>query len=148
MSVAIRWRVSRAVRALNARHRPCMSGTPVGNNLSGIWSQLGFLMPALLDGRCAFAKRFRTPIEKNGDATPRALLARRPKPFLLVVNSQTNIRGLRRDRRQGRVGGTYQQCLGGTTRTFRQRTAETSVTMTGRFRVTAAEAVRGDRCRR
>ena len=54
MSVAIRWKVSRAVRALNARHRPCMSGTPVGNNLSGIWSQLGFLMPALLDGRCAF----------------------------------------------------------------------------------------------
>jgi SNF2-related domain len=148
MSVAIRWKVSRAVRALSARHRPCMSGTPVGNNLSGIWSQLGFLMPALLDGRCAFAERFRTPIEKNGDATPRALLARRPKPFLLVVNSQTNIRGLRRDRRQGRVGGTYQQCLGGTTRTFRQRTAETSVTMTGRFRVTAAEAVRGDRCRR
>jgi hypothetical protein len=33
--------------------------------------------------RCAFAKRFRTPSEKNGDATPRALLARRPKPFLL-----------------------------------------------------------------
>ena len=83
MSVAIRWKVSRAVRALSARHRPCMSGTPVGNNLSGIWSQLGFLMPALLDGRCAFAKRFRTPIEKKGDATPRALLARRPKPFLL-----------------------------------------------------------------
>ena len=29
------------------------------------------------------SKRFRTPIEKKGDATPRALLARRPKPFLL-----------------------------------------------------------------
>ena len=56
MSVAIRRRVSRAVGALNARHRPCMSGTPVGNNLSGIWSQLGFLMPALLDGRCAFSQ--------------------------------------------------------------------------------------------
>jgi SNF2 family DNA or RNA helicase len=95
MSVAIRWKVSRAVRALNACHRPCMSGTPVGNNLSGIWSQLGFLMPALLDGRCAFAKRFRTPIEKNGDATPRALLARRPKPFLLVVIEHQHLSGRR-----------------------------------------------------
>ena len=36
----------------------------------------------------------------------------------------------------------YEQRLGGTTRTFRQATAETSVTMSGRLRVTAAEGVR------
>jgi SNF2 family DNA or RNA helicase len=58
MLVAIRWRVSRAARSM--RHRLCLSGTPVGNNPSEIWSQLGFLMLGLLDDRRGLAKRFRT----------------------------------------------------------------------------------------
>jgi SNF2 family DNA or RNA helicase len=40
-------------------------------------------MPGLLGDRKTFAKRFRTPIERGGDAKRRALLARRLKPFLL-----------------------------------------------------------------
>jgi SNF2 family DNA or RNA helicase len=74
---------SRAVRQLNARHRLCLSGTPVENNLGEMWSQFAFLMPELLGDRRGFAKRFRTPIEKNGDDTRRLLLVRRLKPFLL-----------------------------------------------------------------
>ena len=74
---------SRAVRQLNARHHLCLSGTPVENNLSEIWSQFAFLMPGLLGDRRGFARRFRTPIEKNGDDARRLLLARRLKPFLL-----------------------------------------------------------------
>src|SRR5205823_4040874 len=74
---------SRAVRQLNARHQLCLSGTPVENNLGEIWSQFAFLMPGLLGERRGFARRFRTPIEKNGDDARRLLLARRLKPFLL-----------------------------------------------------------------
>ena len=74
---------SRAVRQLNARHHLCLSGTPVGNNLGEIWSQFAFLMPGLLGDRRGFARRFRKPIEKNGDDARRLLLARRLKPFLL-----------------------------------------------------------------
>jgi len=74
---------SRAVRQLNARHHLCLSGTPVENNLGEIWSQFAFLMPGLLGDRRGFARRFRTPIEKNGDDARRLLLARRLKPFLL-----------------------------------------------------------------
>jgi superfamily II DNA or RNA helicase len=74
---------SRAVRQLNARHRLCLSGTPVENNLGEIWSQFAFLMPGLLGDRRSFIRRFRTPIEKNGDDARRLLLARRLKPFLL-----------------------------------------------------------------
>jgi SNF2 family DNA or RNA helicase len=60
-----------------------LSGTPVENNLGEIWSQFAFLMPGLLGERRGFARRFRTPIEKNGDDARRLLLARRLKPFLL-----------------------------------------------------------------
>jgi superfamily II DNA or RNA helicase len=74
---------SRAVRQLNARHQLCLSGTPVENNLGEIWSQFAFLMPGLLGDRRSFIRRFRTPIEKNGDDARRLLLARRLKPFLL-----------------------------------------------------------------
>ena len=75
--------VSRAVRQLRARHRLCLSGTPVENNLGEIWSQFAFLMPGLLGDRRRFGKRFRTPIERNGDIARRALLGRRLKPFVL-----------------------------------------------------------------
>jgi SNF2 family DNA or RNA helicase len=78
---AAKW--SHAVRQLNARHHLCLSGTPLENNLDEIWSQFAFLMPGLLGDRRGFARRFRTPIEKNGDDARRLLLARRLKPFLL-----------------------------------------------------------------
>ena len=76
-------KATRAVCQLQARHRLCLSGTPVENNLGELWSQFAFLMPGLLGDRKTFQKRFRTPIEKRGDTTRAALLLRRTKPFLL-----------------------------------------------------------------
>ena len=40
-------------------------------------------MPGLLGDRKGFTKRFRTPIEKNGDAIRRVQLVRRIRPFIL-----------------------------------------------------------------
>ena len=76
-------RSTRAVCALKAKHRLCLSGTPVENNLGELWAQFAFLMPGLLGDRKDFQKRFRTPIEKRGDATRAGLLLRRTRPFLL-----------------------------------------------------------------
>jgi superfamily II DNA or RNA helicase len=76
-------RATRAVCGLSARHRLCLSGTPVENNLGELWAQFAFLMPGLLGDRKDFQKRFRTPIEKRGDATRAAHLVRRTRPFLL-----------------------------------------------------------------
>jgi len=76
-------KATRAVCQLQARHRLCLSGTPVENNLGELWSQFAFLMPGLLGDRKTFQKRFRTPIEKRGDTTRANLLLRRTKPFLL-----------------------------------------------------------------
>ena len=68
---------------LRARHRLCLTGTPVENHLGDIWSQFAFLVPGLLGDARRFARTFRTPIEKKGDAERQALLARRLRPFML-----------------------------------------------------------------
>jgi superfamily II DNA or RNA helicase len=76
-------KATRAVCQLEARHRICLSGTPIENNLEELWSQFAFLMPGLLGPRRDFARRFRTPIEKKGDDMRRGQLVRRIRPFLL-----------------------------------------------------------------
>jgi superfamily II DNA or RNA helicase len=76
-------KATRAVCQLDTRHRLCLSGTPIENNLQELWSEFAFLNPGLLGDRKGFAKRFRTPIEKNNDAVRRVQLIRRIKPFLL-----------------------------------------------------------------
>jgi superfamily II DNA or RNA helicase len=76
-------RATRAVCQLNTNNRLCLSGTPIENNLEELWSQFAFLMPGLLGDRRGFAKRFRTPIEKNGDAVCRAQLIQRIAPFII-----------------------------------------------------------------
>ena len=76
-------KATKAVCQLEARQRICLSGTPIENNLEELWSQFAFLMPGLLGDRRGFAKRFRTPIEKNGDEVRRVQLVRRIKPFIM-----------------------------------------------------------------
>jgi superfamily II DNA or RNA helicase len=76
-------KATRAVCQLDTRHRLCLSGTPIENNLEELWSQFAFLMPGLLGDRRSFAKRFRTPIEKKGDDLRRLQLVRRIRPFIL-----------------------------------------------------------------
>ncbi|MBC7800219.1 MAG: DEAD/DEAH box helicase, partial [Gemmatimonadaceae bacterium] len=76
-------KATRAVCQLDSRHRLCLSGTPIENNLEELWSQFAFLMPGLLGDRQGFTKRFRTPIEKKRDDMRRMQLVRRIKPFIL-----------------------------------------------------------------
>jgi superfamily II DNA or RNA helicase len=74
---------AQVVRKLNARHRLCLTGTPLENHLGELWAQFDFLLPGLLGTAKEFAKVWRTPIEKQGNALRRNLLARRVKPFIL-----------------------------------------------------------------
>ena len=76
-------KATRAVCQLDTRHRLCLSGTPIENNLEELWSQFAFLMPGLLGERRSFTRRFRTPIEKRGDEVRRTQLVRRIRPFIL-----------------------------------------------------------------
>lgn len=71
------------VRQLNARHRLCLTGTPLENHLGELWTQFDFLLPGFLGDIRSFTRIWRNPIEKQGDALRRDLLARRLRPFIL-----------------------------------------------------------------
>lgn len=72
-----------AVRKIDARHRLCLTGTPLENHLGELWSQFDFLLPGFLGANRQFVKHWRTPIEKQNDRQRRDLLARRIRPFIL-----------------------------------------------------------------
>lgn len=72
-----------AVRRLRARHRLCMTGTPLENNLGELWTQFDFLMPGFLGDIRSFTRLWRRPIEVNGESLRAQLLAQRVRPFIL-----------------------------------------------------------------
>jgi len=76
-------RAAGAVRRLSARHRLCMTGTPLENHLGELWSQFHFLMPGFLGEAGTFTRLWRKPIEQNGDAVRARILAQRVRPFIL-----------------------------------------------------------------
>ncbi|MDR3504841.1 MAG: DEAD/DEAH box helicase, partial [Acidocella sp.] len=81
-------RATRSVCQLKTTNKICLSGTPIENNLDELWSQFAFLMPGLLGDRRGFTKRFRTPIEKNGDPVVRGQLVARIQPFIMRRTKQ------------------------------------------------------------
>ena len=74
---------SEAVRQLDARHRVCLSGTPIENHLGEVWSLVDFVNPGLLGSRDEFAMQFRAPIEERGDKVRLEALRDRVRPFIL-----------------------------------------------------------------
>ena len=74
---------AKVVGDLEARHRLCLTGTPLENHLGELWSLFHFLIPGFLGDAAGFRRTYRNPIEKHGDATRRASLSRRIRPFLL-----------------------------------------------------------------
>jgi len=76
-------KVAQAACRLQSRHRLCLSGTPIENHLGELWSLMKFLMPGFLGSAEDFGKRFRTPIEKDGDAERQAALKARVAPVIL-----------------------------------------------------------------
>jgi SNF2 family DNA or RNA helicase len=74
---------AQVVGQLQARHRLCLSGTPMENHLGEIWSLFHFLMPGFLGSQQRFKEMFRTPIEKLGDSARMVQLRTRITPFML-----------------------------------------------------------------
>jgi superfamily II DNA or RNA helicase len=75
--------VHRACRMLVARHRLCLSGTPIENNLGEIWALFDFLMPGFLGDAASFRTRFRTPIEQGQSQERLEILRGKLRPFIL-----------------------------------------------------------------
>jgi hypothetical protein len=78
-----RSKMAQAACKLDARNRLCLSGTPIENHLGELWSLMNFLVPGFLGTEDAFNKRFRTPIEKDGDLERNATLKSRVAPLIL-----------------------------------------------------------------
>jgi superfamily II DNA or RNA helicase len=78
-----RSQASRSARALKARHRLALSGTPVENNLDELWSLFDFAMPGLLGTVERFRHGFRHPIEREGDEGRLSALRARVSPLVM-----------------------------------------------------------------
>jgi SNF2 family DNA or RNA helicase len=76
-------RTTQSVRAIPAERRIAMTGTPVENRLSELWSIMHFLNPGMLGSEKAFRERFAVPIERDGDDEAAARLRRITGPFVL-----------------------------------------------------------------
>ncbi|MFT8788063.1 MAG: SNF2-related protein [Bifidobacterium psychraerophilum] len=66
---------SRAVRAISARHRYALTGTPIENRLSELWSIFDVLMPGILGSYRHFRERFEMPILSEDEHAQRKLQA-------------------------------------------------------------------------
>ena len=74
---------ARAVAQLRADRRVALTGTPVENRLSELWSLMHVLNPGLLGSLPSFKERFAGPIERDHDPDATALLRRITTPFVL-----------------------------------------------------------------
>jgi SNF2 family DNA or RNA helicase len=74
---------AQAVRKLPARYRLALTGTPVENRLTELWSIMHFLNPGYLGSRQAFRQKFATPIERYNDQDALARLKQLVKPLVL-----------------------------------------------------------------
>lgn len=73
----------KAVRSLKSKHRLILSGTPVENSVSDLWSQLTFLNPGLLGTQAFFFEEYVQAIEKKKDEEKARKLQTIIKPFVL-----------------------------------------------------------------
>lgn len=73
----------KAIKTLRSRHKLALSGTPIENSVSDIWSQMHFTNPGLLGSYTFFQKEFVTPIEKKKDESKAHRLQAIIKPFIL-----------------------------------------------------------------
>lgn len=74
---------ARAIKQLDGRVRFALTGTPVENTLSELWSIFDFIMPGYLYNHSRFLKHYESPIIKNNDSEKSDQLRRMISPFIL-----------------------------------------------------------------
>ena len=75
--------VSKAVKVIHSNHRMALTGTPIENRLSELWSIFDFLMPGFLYDYAEFHNRYENPITKDKDEEAAGRLKRMVGPFIL-----------------------------------------------------------------
>ncbi len=74
---------ARAAKTIRAAQRFALTGTPMENRLSELWSIFDFLMPGLLYSQQKFRARFEQPILRGEDDRLLGRLGRLVSPFIL-----------------------------------------------------------------
>jgi len=74
---------SQAVRSFTVERRIALTGTPVENRLSELWSIMDFLNPGYLGPAGTFRKKFAVPIERYHDQARSEQLRGLVRPFIL-----------------------------------------------------------------
>ncbi|MGE5359814.1 MAG: DEAD/DEAH box helicase [Bacteroidales bacterium] len=74
---------ARAARSLGADYRVALTGTPVENSVSDLWSIMEFLNPGFLGSRAGFRDSFLLPIQTGSDPQAAERLKRLTGPFVL-----------------------------------------------------------------
>ena len=72
-----------AIRALTAPSRVALTGTPMENRLSELWSIMEFCNPGYLGGGGEFRRRWAVPIERHRDRSRAETLRTLVQPFVL-----------------------------------------------------------------
>ena len=73
----------RTVTRLKSEFKLVLTGTPVENSLTDLWTQLNFVNPGLLGDLSFFRREFAKPIEKLGDDEKEIKLRKIIQPFIL-----------------------------------------------------------------
>lgn len=74
---------ARAVKAITAGCRFALTGTPIENRLSELWSIFDYLMPGFLYGYQRFRTETEIPVVQNQDEAAMARLQKMVRPFIL-----------------------------------------------------------------
>jgi len=73
----------KAISRLRSAHKLVLSGTPVENSLTDLWTQLNFVNTGLLGNLSYFKREFTSPIEKDRSVEKEERLAKLIRPFIL-----------------------------------------------------------------
>jgi len=74
---------AKALKLLKSKNRLALTGTPVENSLSEVWSIFDFIMPGYLFSYKKFKEKFEKPIVQKNDNNASTLLKKMISPFIL-----------------------------------------------------------------
>lgn len=74
---------AKAVKAVQAKHRFALTGTPIENTLSELWSIFDFVMPGFFGRYRQFEECYEKPILRDHDSVQMQKLRRKIRPFVL-----------------------------------------------------------------
>lgn len=107
---------AKAVKVIQSRIRYALTGTPIENRLSELWSIFDYLMPGFLYTYDTFKKEIETPIVKNNDEKAMKRLQKMVGPFILRRLKEDVLKDLPEkleEHRYVRLGSTQQKIYDG-----------------------------------